>query len=50
MLIIHTGIGSLPTAITCSNTLRLPEYNQKSVLEKKLRQAILLGQEAFLMP
>jgi len=50
MLYVYTGKGNLPTAVTCSNTLCIPEYSEKSILEKKLKQAISLGQETFLIP
>eukprot|EP00035_Acanthoeca_spectabilis_P002075 m.84899 g.84899 ORF g.84899 m.84899 type:complete len:329 (-) comp11334_c0_seq1:1072-2058(-) len=36
----YDSAAQLPTAITCFNTLRVPRYTSRSVLEKKLRQAI----------
>lgn len=35
--------GRLPVAHTCFNTLDLPGYTSKEVLEKKLMQAITMG-------
>lgn len=36
----HTAAGRLPSASTCSNTLKLPDYRSEKVLRDKLMQAI----------
>ena len=41
------GENRLPVAHTCFNTLELPEYKTKEILEKKLTQAIYEGNDSF---
>jgi len=38
---------TLPSVMTCSNYLKLPEYSSKDVLVEKLRMAMYEGQGAF---
>jgi len=38
---------SLPHATTCRHTLRLPPYQKKATLEKKLTMAMAQCQEGF---
>ncbi|ORC90371.1 ubiquitin-protein ligase [Trypanosoma theileri] len=40
---------SLPTVNTCAHYLKLPSYSSKAILEEKLRQAVMEGQECFLL-
>lgn len=37
---VDGDVDDLPTASTCFNTLRLPEYRSEHVLEEKLRLAM----------
>ncbi|KAG5496170.1 hypothetical protein JKF63_02471 [Porcisia hertigi] len=39
----------LPSAMTCQNYLKLPQYNSKEEMEKKLRFAMTEGSGAFLL-
>lgn len=39
----------LPSAMTCQNYLKLPEYSSPAVLEARLRLALAEGQGAFLL-
>ncbi|CAJ1033875.1 putative HECT-domain (ubiquitin-transferase) [Leishmania utingensis] len=39
----------LPSAMTCQNYLKLPQYNTKEEMEKKLRFAMAEGSGAFLL-
>ena len=41
------GSSALPSASTCTNYLKLPDYKSKEQLEKKLQVAIDEGQSAF---
>ena len=43
----YHNIDSLPTASTCSKTIRLPEYPNYETLKQKLDIAIKYGKEGF---
>ena len=40
---------ALPTASTCTNYFKMPQYSSKRILKEKLIMAIREGQEAFLL-
>jgi hypothetical protein len=39
----------LPSVMTCTNYFKLPEYSAKDIMREKLRQAIMDGQDSFLL-
>eukprot|EP01057_Protomagalhaensia_wolfi_P004174 Protomagalhaensia_wolfi_Nauph_80__4173@NODE_4243_length_608_cov_5_655536_g3375_i0_p1_GENE_NODE_4243_length_608_cov_5_655536_g3375_i0NODE_4243_length_608_cov_5_655536_g3375_i0_p1_ORF_typecomplete_len152_score20_72HECT/PF00632_25/4_1e46_NODE_4243_length_608_cov_5_655536_g3375_i058456 len=39
----YANLEELPTASTCTNLLRLPDYKDKTTLKKKLEEAVLMA-------
>jgi E3 ubiquitin-protein ligase TRIP12 len=43
------GVDALPTVMTCTKYLKLPEYSSFELLQHKLIQAIQYGRDRFEM-
>ena len=47
MALVGPGDERLPTASTCFNLLKVPEYSSKATLEERLHIALHYGSEGF---